>query len=117
MLHSTRSMASGVVTGMVALLLAFGAVFGGMGDVPAHARSSSCTAWKSLYDKRGILPDLYKGNARCSSLQSNYKARASLDLAVDLDVHSSWFTKLNTTHSTPARAMNVRDAYYTVRRV
>ena len=59
-----------------------------------NALGGNCNAWL----ENGVGYTL--GAGRCSSLNSDTKARVTLDLAAFPDYHSSWFTRLNTTYKT-----------------
>lgn len=68
----------------------------------AQATGGTCTATKG---EQAISwePNKYNVNARCSSLNANSKARGVLDIPADIDVSTSWFTRLNTTYSSGYR--------------
>lgn len=60
----------------------------------ANALGGNCFAWL----EKGVGYTL--GAGRCSSLNSDTKARVTLDIAAAPDYHSAWFTRLNTTYKT-----------------
>jgi hypothetical protein len=59
---------------------------------PANAIGGNCQA-RVGHQVRDYLPDYYRAEAYCSSLQADSKARGLLDLAASPDVGTAWFTQ------------------------
>lgn len=68
----------------------------------AQAAGGTCTATRGE-QAISFQPNKYNVNARCGSLNANSKARGVLDIPADIDVSTSWFTRLNTTYSSSYR--------------
>jgi hypothetical protein len=59
---------------------------------PATAVGGNCEA-RVGKQVRNWLPDLYRPEAFCHSLQPDSKARGGLDLAFGPDAYTAWFTE------------------------
>lgn len=66
--------------------------------MPANALSATCSAWKETKVQTGL--DQHRAAAKCTSIGSGTKVRATLDRTGATDYHSSWFTVRNTTYRT-----------------
>jgi hypothetical protein len=67
---------------------------------------------------RDWLPDLYRPEGRCSSLQADSKARGALDRALAGDAYTPWFTQTGVWKSGNwADYVGVRGAYTEIRAV
>jgi hypothetical protein len=58
---------------------------------PAHAVGGDCQTKTGHLPRLG--PDHYRVEAHCTSLQADSKARGVLDLAVQGDSRTAWFTQ------------------------
>lgn len=81
---------------MLSIALLLGTLFvGGMGNIPpAKALGGTCDAW--IHKVRYTT----YGKGLCSQLDSDTRARVTLDIARGRDVHSEWFTRTHRVYTT-----------------
>ncbi|MDK7271571.1 MULTISPECIES: hypothetical protein [Actinotignum] len=97
---ATGTMRKKIASVALGALAAAGALSLTVGD--AQALGGNCSAW--LQSDVGAT----WAEGSCSSLNSDTKARVTLDLASFPDFHSAWFTKLNKTYRTGAWSASMR---------
>jgi hypothetical protein len=84
---------------------------------PAGAAGGNCQA-RVGHQVRDWLPDNYRAEAYCTSLQADSKARGLLDLTASADVGTAWFTQTKVwKYSSWNDWLGVRGAYTEVRAV
>lgn len=84
-------------------LLTVGATLAGWLQNPqeVEALGGSCRAW--FVNEVGTT----QAAGSCTHLNSDTKARVTLDLTLSPDYHSSWFTKTNRVYRTPKWSANM----------
>ena len=85
--------------------------------IPADAAGGDCYAVK-FRQVRNRLPDAFGVEAWCTSLSANSKARGGLDLTANPDLHTQWFTVVNTRYRSGTQGgPSIGGAYTEVRSV